>query len=204
MSTDAPQQQYEILTRDVAYDGYFQIVRYRIKHSCFAGGWHDNVMREVFERGHAVAVLPYDPVLDQVVLIEQFRIGPAAIGQYPWLLEIVAGIIEQGESLDDVARREMEEEAGCTVSELMPMYQAYVSPGGTTETMALFCGRIDSSSVGGVHGLDDEQEDIKVHVVSREQALTWLAEGKISSSPAIIALQWLALNRERVLVEWGV
>jgi ADP-ribose pyrophosphatase len=195
-------QHYETLTREIAYNGYFQIVRYRLRHTCFAGGWQENVVREVFERGHAVAVLPYDPIRDEVVLIEQFRIGPAAIGEYPWLLEVVAGIIEAGEAVEAVAQREMQEEAGCGPTALIQMYQAYVSPGGTTETMTLFCGRVNSQAIGGIHGLATEHEDIQVHVVSREQALDWLAAGKICSAPAIIALQWLALNYQSVQQQW--
>jgi ADP-ribose pyrophosphatase len=83
----------EILDQTVGYNGYFRIERYRLRHRLFSGTWSRELVREVFERGHAAAVLPYDPVLDQVVLIEQFRIGALQTPGDPWLVEIVAGII---------------------------------------------------------------------------------------------------------------
>ncbi|OUD13923.1 NUDIX domain-containing protein [Thioflexithrix psekupsensis] len=197
------EQDYSIIEKQLAYDGYFKILRYRVRYRCFAGDWHDNVVREVFERGHAVAVLPYDPQTDQVILIEQFRIAPAAVNEYPWLMEIVAGIIETGEKIESVAYREMQEEIGCETLELIPMYQAFVSPGGTTETVALFCGRIQANCFSPLHGKAEEQEDIRAHLISRTTALSWLAEGKIRSLSAITALQWLALHYAQVQEQWG-
>ncbi|MEN9461500.1 MAG: ADP-ribose pyrophosphatase [Pseudomonadota bacterium] len=195
----------ELLQKLTAFDGYFKIVRYHLRHRLFAGGWSGEVVREVFERGHAAAVLPYDPVRDEVVLIEQFRAGAyAAHSENPWLLEVVAGIMEVGETPEQVAIREAQEEAGCVISDLIPMYQFLVSPGGTSETTAIFCGRVSTQGVGGIHGLVEENEDIQVHVVKFSEALKMLAEGKIRSAPPIIALQWLALHREDVRKQWGI
>ena len=105
----------EILDKSEQYKGYFRINRYRLRHRLYAGGWSGELQRELFERGHAVGVLPYDPAADSVVLIEQFRIGALVAGMEPWLTEIVAGIIEEGEAPEEVARRETREEAGLEV-----------------------------------------------------------------------------------------
>jgi ADP-ribose pyrophosphatase len=158
----------------------------------------------VFERGQVAAVLPLDPQRARVVLIEQFRAGAYARGWHPWLLECVAGIIEQGESAEDVARRETQEEAGCRITELIPITAPFLSsPGACTETVSLFCGRVDAAAVGGIHGLVEEGEDIRVGSWTIDEALELLACGRIVNAKTIIALQWLALNRERVLRTWG-
>ncbi|WP_295629126.1 ADP-ribose diphosphatase [uncultured Nitrosomonas sp.] len=192
----------EILEKTVCYQGFFRIDRYRLRHRLFNGGWSSPITRELFERGHAAAVLPYDPLRNEVVLIEQFRIGAMNTPDGPWLLEIVAGIIEPDEITEDVVKRESVEEANCNISDLIPLYDYLASPGGMTERIALFCGRTDTTQVGGIHGAADEGEDIKVHVVSLETALQFLVSGKINSASAIIALQWLALNRGLVREKW--
>jgi len=194
----------EILEKSICYDGFFQMLRYRVKHSLFSGGWSNEVVREVFERGHAVAVLPYDPVNEKIVMIEQFRIGAVEFGSQAWLWEIVAGIIEKNEMPIDVARRETQEEIGCTVTDLMPICHFFVSPGGTTETTALFCGRIDSTQAAGIHGLETENEDIQVHVIPLSTAREMLEQGKIQFAPAIIALQWLFLHQNDVKKQWNM
>ncbi len=192
----------EILERTVCYKGFFRIDRYRLRHRLFNGGWSHPITRELFERGHAAAVLPYDPIRNEVILIEQFRIGAMDTPDGPWLLEIVAGIIEADEITEDVVKRESVEEANCNISDLIPLYDYLASPGGMTERIALFCGRTDTTQAGGIHGAADEGEDIKVHVVSLETALQFLVSGKINSASAIIALQWLALNRGLVREKW--
>lgn len=192
----------DLLEKQTVFDGYFQILRYRLKFSLHQGGMSEAIDREVFERGQVAAVLPVDPERDQLVLIEQFRIGPYAVGWDPWLLEGVAGIIEQGESAEDVAVRETREEAGCEVMELVPIMRYLSSPGACTETVALFCGRIDASGAGGVHGLDEEHEDIKVVVYGVDEALDMLKAGRIVNGKTIIALQWLALNYPQLKRRW--
>ena len=192
----------QLIRRETPFQGYFRIDRYALRHPLYAGGMSGEVVREVFERGHAAALLPYDPDRDEVVLIEQFRVGAYAAGHDPWLVEIVAGIIEPRETADDVVRREAVEEAGLPVSALLPIGEVFVSPGGTTETVALFCGRCNSAGAGGIHGLDHEDEDIRVIVRSFDGALEDLAGGRIRSAPAVMALQWLALNRADVRARW--
>lgn len=192
----------EIIDKTTCYQGFFRIDRYRLRHRLFNGEWGSAITRELFERGHAAAVLPYDPIRDEVILIEQFRIGALNAPGGPWLTEIIAGIIEENEAPEDVVKRESVEEANCIITDLVPLYDYLVSPGGMTERIALYCGRVDTTHAGGIHGAIDEGEDIKVHVVSRETALSYLQTGRINSASAIIALQWLALNREKLLRQW--
>jgi ADP-ribose pyrophosphatase len=192
----------EIIDKTLRYKGFFEIVRYRFRHRLFAGGWSGEIEREVFERGHAVAVLPYDPAADAVVLIEQFRIGAFVAGMTPWQTEIVAGIIEEGEAPEDVARREAEEEAGAAIGALIPICRYLVSPGGASESVQIYCGRVNSKGLGGIHGLPHENEDIRVEVQPFAAALEALKAGKIGNAVTIVALQWLALNREQVRAAW--
>lgn len=197
-----PERHVELIESVVAFDGYFKVVRHRLRHSLFTGGMGPELTREVFERGHAAAVLPYDCDRDEVVLIEQFRIGACGVDDDPWLLETVAGIIETGEPVRDVVRREALEEAGLELLDLLPVARYFASPGGTTETVELFVARVDSSQAGGLFGLAEEGEDIKVHVVAFDRAMAWLRDGKIKVATTLIALQWLALNRDRLRQRW--
>ena len=194
---------FEILAQETAYAGFFRLLRYRIRHVLFRGGWSPVLTRELFERGHAAAVLPYDPDTDQVVLIEQFRIGALEAPGGPWLLEIVAGIIEPGETSEAVIRREVIEETGCPVEDVMPLYEYHVSPGGTSERISLFCGKVDASQADGIHGLADEGEDIRVVVLRADDAIAKVQAGEINSAAPIMALQWLRINREQLRKRWG-
>lgn len=136
-------------------------------------------------------------------MLEQFRIGALQAPGGPWLLEIVAGIIGPGESKLEVARREAREEAGCELLDIVPVCEYLVSPGGTSESIALYCARVDAAGIAGVYGLAEEHEDIRVHVLSSRDALALLDDGRILSATAVIALQWFALNRERLLQQWA-
>ena len=193
----------ELLEKSESYSGFFRINRYRLRHRLFAGGWSGAIEREVFERGHAVGVLPYDPVADSVVLIEQFRIGALVAGMSPWLIEVVAGIAEEGEAPEEVARRETLEEAGLEIQALIPMCRYLVSPGGSSESVRLYCGRVDSRRAGGIHGLAEEHEDIRVDHLPYGEAMHLLEEGLVTNSVSLIALQWLALHRDRVRAAWA-
>ncbi len=192
----------EVIEKSTPYRGYFRIDRYLLRHRMHDGGWTTPLMREVFERGQTVAVLPYDPLADAVVLIEQFRIGAYAAGLDPWLTEVVAGTIETGEDAEDVARREVLEEAGCQVTELERIGTFLLSSGASSETTTMYCGRVDSLGVGGIHGLPHEGEDILVSVAPAEEAIARVANGGITNAYAVIPLQWLALNRVRLRTLW--
>lgn len=192
---------FKVLKQETLYQGFFGLNRYRVQHSLFAGGNSEILTRELFQRGSCVAVLLYDPDADKVVIIEQFRMGP--VGQpdrheQAWLLEIVAGAIEEGETAEQVAYREAKEEAGCVVKEMHLINEFYTSPGGTSERISLFYGRVNADDVGGVHGLNHEHEDILVSTVSFAEAYAMIEDGRIESAIPIIAIQWLALNKHKL------
>jgi ADP-ribose pyrophosphatase len=192
----------KIIEKSSGYNGFFKVNLYRLQHRLFAGGWNEPIVRELFERGHAAALLPYDPVRDEIVLVEQFRIGGMATSPTPWLLELVAGIIEEGEAAEAVVRREAVEEAGITVARCEHALSYLVSPGGSTERIEVYVGEVDATTAHGLHGLAEEGEDIRVHVVSRAQAYAWLQEGRIDNAASVIALQWLALNHGELRARW--
>ena len=194
-------KEFKLIAREPMYQGFFSLNRYQVQHSLFAGGWSEVLTRELFQRGNCVAVLLYDPDADKVVIIEQFRMGPMGqdnVREKAWLLEIVAGAIEEGETAEAVAYRESEEEAGCAVQEMRLINEFYTSPGGTSEKISLFYGRIDATAVGGIHGLDHEHEDILVSTVSFAEAYAMIEDGRIESAIPIIAIQWLALNKHKL------
>ncbi len=186
----------EIVKTETAFQGYFRVDRLSIRHATFAGDSIE-ICREVFKRGNAVCVLLYDPEADKVVMVEQFRVGALA-AESPWMLEVVAGIVEPGETAEDVARREAVEEAGLTLDQVQPIIRYLPSGGGCDEWIDLMYAEVDSSVAQGLHGLADEGEDIKVHVLNAQEAFDLVVSGAINSSPAIIALQWLELNRNRL------
>lgn len=192
------ERRYEILGRDTLYRGFFSLLGVRCRHTLFKGGWSEIFHRELFQRGDCVAVIPYDPARDEVVLIEQFRVGALRPGENPWLIEIVAGAIEEGESPDEVARRETLEEAGCDIVELTRIQDFYTSPGGSSEKITLYLAIVDSAAVGGVHGLEEEHEDILVRAVAFDEAMTLVERGAVVSATPLVGLQWLALHRERL------
>ena len=193
----------EINARTSLYKGFFEMSLYTFRHRLFDGGWSGTMTREVFERDPVAAVLPYDPVRDTVVLLEQFRPGVmAADHPNPWTVEVVAGIIEDGETPEAMCHREAMEEAGCTLGELVPIANFFPSPGGCTEYVYLYCGRVDSEGLGGIHGLDHEEEDIRVFVESTDDALRRMESGSIGNATAILALQWLALHRAELQARW--
>ncbi len=193
----------EIVAHETCYSGFFRMERYRLRHRLFDGSWSRELTRELFERGHAAAVLLYDPRRDAVVLVEQFRIGALAHPEGPWLQEIVAGVIDDvHETPAEVARREAVEEANCQIQDLIHICDYYVSPGGTSERISLFCGKIDATGVGGIHGLAEETEDIRVTVVPFTEAIAQMQAGTINSAAPIIALQWLQLNHDAMRRRW--
>ncbi|HCD1092069.1 TPA: ADP-ribose diphosphatase [Proteus mirabilis] len=192
----------ELISKKTRYKGFFRMNEYRFKHRLFKGGWSAEVKREVFERGHAGVLLAYDPKRDEVVLIEQIRIPAYETSQTPWLLEAIAGMVEEGESPEEVVRREATEEAGITIGRCKPIVSYLSSPGGTSERMYVYVGEVDATTATGIHGLACENEDIRVHVVSREQAYQWVEEGIIDNAASVIALQWLQLHHVTLRKDW--
>ena len=191
-----------VLEREVGYQGFFRLDRLRLQHRLFDGGWSAPFTRELFERGDAVAVLPWDPVRDELILVEQFRAGALRGQDSPWMLELVAGIVSEGESDESVAPREALEEAGCQLDRLVPIATFYPSAGACSEQIRTFMGRVVSAGVGEVHGLDDEHEDLLVHAIPRTQALGMLDANEINNGHTLIALQWLARHGEALRRQW--
>jgi len=194
----------EIRGEHTVFQGFFTMKSYQFRHRLFQGGWSELVTREIFERGDAVVVLPFNPSTDEVVLIEQFRFGAMRSAKTPWLLEAVAGMFGPAEEAEQVARREAQEEAGLTLGRMLPLLSYLSSPGGTSERIWLYLGELTAPVTGGVFGLAEEQEDIRVHVLPRAAAIDLLNAGKIDNAATVIALQWLSLHLESVRAQWAL
>jgi len=184
----------EVLGREQVFRGFFSMLKLTLRHKLFSGEWSEPIVRELFERGSCVGVLLYDPQHELLALAEQFRVGALADENSPWLYEVVAGMVEPGEELEEVARRESFEEAGLTPDRLLPICDYWVSPGGTNERMYLFCALLDLSKAGGIYGLDHEAEDIKLHIMPRAEAFARLDEGQCNNAATTISLMWLRMN----------
>lgn len=187
--------------RETLFQGFYRLDKLHLRHRQFAGGMGPLLTRELFVRPPAVGVLIYDPATDEVLLIEQCRVG-ALDDIHPWQMEIVAGLVEPGEQPEDVVRREAEEEAGVVLGKVERVMEFMPSPGGSDERFTLYVASADLLQAGGVHGLLEEGEDIRVNVMSVNQALSALERGRINNAPCILALQWLALNKPRLLARW--
>ncbi|HYC04766.1 MAG TPA: NUDIX domain-containing protein [Azospirillaceae bacterium] len=193
----------ELIAAETGYKGRFEIRRYRLRHELYRGGMGPEITREVFERGHAVAVLLHDPKADALVFVEQFRAGAYAAGIHPWLLETVAGIIDEGETAAEVAAREAKEETGLEASDLFHVYDYLPSPGGCSETISFFAGRVDTTGMGGHAGLEEEHEDIRVRAVPSDEALAWLDRDEVRNAVTLVALHWFARNRDMLRRRWS-
>lgn len=195
--------QFTLIDTQTEYQGFLRLNRYTLTHDLFAGGSSDLLVRERLEGYRAASVLLYDPQRDEVVMIEQFRIGAIDHHRGAWVLEVVGGIIEGDATAEEVARKEAVEEAGCQISDLIPVCEMMVSPGISSERINLFCGRVDASAADGIHGVDEEGEDIRVEVMAAQQAIDELYVGRINSTSSIILIQWLAANRQQLQALWN-
>lgn len=186
----------------IAFDGFWKLAVLRLRHRLFAGGWSAELTRELHRRGQAVGVLLYDPAIDCIGLVEQFRVGALDNPAGPWLLELVAGLLEKGETPAMVARRESIEEAGCRLDAIEPIADYYSSPGGSDEYFYLFCGRTDLSGVEVLHGVDHEHEDIRLHVIPWGELADVLSQGRCNNAHTLLALEWFNANRLRLRGVW--
>jgi len=198
--------------RKTLWSGFFHIDLVKLSHRLFGGGWSPEISRELFVRGNAVGVLLVDIRRQQLVLTEQFRVGalthpnsPEPVSSpeptnSPWLLELVAGMVEPGEAPEAVARRETLEETGLTLDHVTPITAYFSSPGGSDEWVSLFWASVDASLAGGVHGCADENEDIRTVIMSLDEAAQALQSGRFANAMTVIAMQWLLLNRNRIFV----
>jgi len=194
--------QVKILARRRGFDGFNKLDVFNLQHELFGGGLGQPIQRELLERGQAVAVIPYDPRTDRVILIEQFRIGAYGAGRHPWMIEVPAGRHDEGESAEETAHREALEEIGRPLDRLERLCRYMVNPASTTEAITLFAGRVDAEGADGVHGLDHEGEDIRVFNVPAEEAIGWIGTEKASNATLLIALLSFARNRERLRRIW--
>lgn len=185
-------------------DGFLKIRQLVFRHVRFDGTMSPTLTREVMDRGDAAAILPYDPVRDEVLLIRQVLAGNIVANVPNRPLQVVAGMVEPNESDQDVVIREAYEEAGLTIApEDLRWAQAFMpSPGGCSERVMTFVGRADLSEAGGVHGLEEEHEDIRVEVVSAEEAIHLLDSGQIEAGPAVVVLSWFARHHAQLRAEW--
>lgn len=193
--------EFKLLASEPVYSGFLKISKNHLQHESYHGGWCREIVRERIERLSAVSVLLYDPERDKVVMVEQFRIGALEAPSGAWLLETVGGYRPPDEDPEAVARWEAHEEAGCEIQALEHIGTFFVSPGTSSEEIALYCGMVDSRQADGIHGLEEEGEETRVLVMSLGEAVDALF-GRINSTSSIIAVQWLMQNHERLKKEW--
>jgi ADP-ribose pyrophosphatase len=193
---ELPKRSWQISEQKTLYDGFYKIESVRYSHSLHSGDMTGPIDVELFVRGDVVGLLPYDPATDQVALIEQFRIGAMHNKPDPWLVQIIAGMIDTDETPEQVVIREAKEEAGIELVEVELISRYLASPGASAEEVYVFYAETDLSEIKGTHGLAEEDEDILVRVMSADDAIALLDRGQIKNALSIIALQWLKLKRQ--------
>jgi ADP-ribose pyrophosphatase len=189
-------QDVKVLKRETSYAGYLRVDQLKISIRHFEGGWSRPFQREVLMRPSGVGVLLHDPVTDQLLLVEQFRVGCLEDeSNGPWTLELVAGMVDKDLSPEDIARLECQEEAGLFINELTYMLNYYNSPGCSAEKLSIYYATFDALTYQeGIHGVETENENIRTLLVPRATAMAALSVGRINNAMTIIALQWLALK----------
>jgi ADP-ribose pyrophosphatase len=206
MSDELKHPDLQVIAHETPFKRFMRLDVIRFRQRLFSGEWSTERAYDVLRRGAAVAIVLYDPDRDAVVLIEQFRVAPILGGFSPWLLEVVAGLVDHADESDEsVARRETVEEANLEIiGELIPIQNYLPSPGESDATVMLFCGRVDSAAAGGVHGLADEDEDIRVVVKPLAEIAAMVDAGKIDTGHTLICLYWLLRHRDEVRLKWSV
>lgn len=198
-------KKYDLIHREALFQGYYRVDRFHIRQQFDDGTWSDVFSREVFDGNkNAAVVLLFDPQHDKVVMIEQFRPGPMSKGDEPFMIEAVAGVIDPGETPEITARREAMEEAGCEVTDLQKVFAYYPCPGCLGEFVTIFVGRTKAPEEGGICGLAEEGEHIRVLVLEAMKAISLLYEGKLRDAASIIAMQWFALHHTELRSRWLV
>jgi nudix-type nucleoside diphosphatase (YffH/AdpP family) len=192
--------QVEVTGTTRAYSKYFALDDITLRHERFDGTQTDEIQRAVFVSADAAIVLPYDPATDQVLLVEQIRVGPLLRHDKSiWQLEPIAGRIDAGETPEGAARREAQEEAGITLGALETIAEVYPSPGASSEFYYIFIGLADLSDVTqGFGGLEEEHEDIRTHIISFDRLMTMVADIGVANAPLALCAYWLAHHRDRL------
>lgn len=199
-----PHPDLQLAKTETGFSRFLRMDVVRFRHRLYSGEWSGERAYDLVRRGDAVAILLYDPDRETVVLVEQFRLAPIYATMSPWQLETVAGLVDVNEAFDAVARRETREEAGLDiVGEPIPIQRYLPSPGHSDESVMLFCGRVDSSRAGGIHGLAEEEEDIRVVVKTLAELEAMLDAGQIETGHTLLCLYWLLRHRDRVRRQWG-
>ena len=190
----------EVVERRRPYSGFYAFEEYDLRHRRFDGGWSETMTRGALVSFDAAIVLPYDPVRDRVLLIEQIRVGRLARGERdPWSLEPVAGLLDPGEDPETCARREGLEEAGVEMTALHRVSAGYTSPGASTGYHHHYVGICDlPDGSAGIGGLAEEDEDIRGHLVPADDLIAGVSDGRLDNAPLILVTLWLALNRDRL------
>jgi ADP-ribose pyrophosphatase len=195
----------EIVEATKAFERFLRVDVFRFRHRLFSGEWSALRSYDVLRRGQAASIVLYDPDRESVVLVEQFRLPALLAGSSPWQLETAAGLVDSGETPTAVAIRETQEETGVTLIGEPVLIQRYLpSTGGSDESVFLFCGRADATAAGGVHGLAEEHENIRVVVKTLAEIETMIEAGAIESSHTLIGLYWLLRHRDHLRRLWAL
>ncbi len=186
----------EIVKLETVFQGWNKVVVATARHRRTDGSWSRLYDREVYKPEVAVAVLPYDPALDCLVLIEQHRIPALIAGVPPLMIETVAGMVDSAESVEEVGRRELLEEAGLVAGPMVPIADFLPSPGANCARIVLYFTQVDAKEAGGWHGLEEEDEQVRAFTADPEAVRRMLAEGSVHNGVTLIALQWFLLNHK--------
>jgi ADP-ribose pyrophosphatase len=193
----------EIIEAKKAFERFLRMDTFRFRHRLYSGAWSPVRLYDVLRRGAAVAVAAYDPVRDSVVLVEQLRLPALLAAASPWQIEVPAGLVDPGEQPAAVAAREMREETGLALlGDPVPIQRYLPSPGGSDESVFLFCARVDASLAGGIHGRPDEGEDIRTIVKTMTEVEALLDAGAIENGHTLVALYWLLRHRDELRRRW--
>ncbi len=204
--TEFNQQDVTVLEEQIVYDGFFKMKSLRLNYALFEGGVSAEVVRELCVRRDAAGILLYDPLLQKIALVEQMRIGALGRDHSPWMLEIVAGILDKvDEDTAELVKRESLEEAGLEVLDLEPMMDYYSSAGGSSEKLSLYCGRVDLQGVkSAVFGVAEENEDIRLHIFNVDEIFAMLDRNDLNNAMTIISVQWFQLSKEKLDQAWSL
>ena len=195
-----------VLSDEVVWDGRFPLQRVQFRFTRFDGTPSGVLTWELWRRGRGVAILPYDAEADTLALIEQFRLPALAAGIDPVITECAAGLLEPGEDPEAAGRRELEEETGLTPGRFESIGQFMLMQGGCDEMLHLFAAQatLPAPGVQGTHGLQDEHEDIRLHILPAADAFALLDANRIQNATSAICLYWLRTHRERLRREWSM
>lgn len=209
MLTLPPYPDLQICDSETVWNGRFPLERVRFRNRRFDGAMSGMRTWELWRRGRAAALLPYDPATDTVVLIEQFRLPALAAGMDPVMTELPAGLCDGDETPEATIRREAMEEVGIAPARLHHVGDFLLTPGGSDENCAVYVGEVaapaaTADGIIGVGGLRAEDEDIRARLWPLADAVAAALDGRIANSVAAIALLWMASRRDWLRGTWGI